>query len=309
MNLYTAQSKLVTEIIADRAPLYEKASIDEHYLDISGMDRFVGTSKWAHELRVRIIRETGLPISMGLSVNKTVAKIATGEAKPNGEKEVSRDEVQAFLNPLSIKKIPGIGDKTYQTLHLMGIETIQSLSSMTPEMLQSILGKYGIDIWQKANGIYFTPVIPYSEEKSISTEQTFETDTFDHQLLERILISMTEKIAFRLRKRKKQTSVVTVKIRYSNFDTYTQQKKIAYTSLDNQLIETALELFRQLCGSKLPVRLIGVRLGGLISGVQQLNLFDNNEKMIKLYLSMDQIRTKFGAKAVRRASGIMKKLE
>ncbi len=263
----------------------------------------------AHELRARIIRETGLPISMGLSVNKTVAKIATGEAKPNGEKEVSRDKVQAFLNPLSIKKIPGIGDKTYQTLYSMGIETIQSLSSMTPEMLQSILGKYGIDIWQKANGIYFTPVIPYSEEKSISTEQTFETDTFDHQLLERILISMTEKIAFRLRKRKKQTSVVTVKIRYSNFDTYTQQKKIAYTSLDNQLIETALELFRQLCGSKLPVRLIGVRLGGLISGVQQLNLFDNNEKMIKLYLSMDQIRTKFGAKAVRRASGIMKKLE
>jgi DNA polymerase-4 len=308
MDLYTEKSKLVTEIIADQAPLYEKASIDEHYLDISGMERFIGTSKWAHELRTRIIRETGLPISMGMSVNKTVAKIATGEAKPNGEKEVPPEMVQAFLNPLPISKIPGIGDKTYETLHKMGIENIGSLSSMAPEMLQSILGKHGIDIWKKANGIYFSPVVPYSEEKSISTEQTFETDTFDRELLERILIGMTEKIAFRLRKRQKQASVVTVKIRYSNFDTFTQQKKIAYTSLDHLLINTALELFRQLCQSQMPVRLVGVRLGGLISGVQQLDLFDNNEKMIRLYSSMDQIRTRFGAKAVRRASGISRNL-
>jgi DNA polymerase-4 len=190
----------------------------------------------------------------------------------------------------------------------MGIENIGSLSSMAPEMLQSILGKHGIDIWKKANGIYFSPVVPYSEEKSISTEQTFETDTFDRELLERILIGMTEKIAFRLRKRQKQASVVTVKIRYSNFDTFTQQKKIAYTSLDHLLINTALELFRQLCQSQMPVRLVGVRLGGLISGVQQLDLFDNNEKMIRLYSSMDQIRTRFGAKAVRRASGISRNL-
>lgn len=304
MDLYTEKSKIVTRIIADQAPLYEKASIDEHYLDISGMDRFIGASRWARELRARIIRETGLPISMGMSVNKTIAKIATGEAKPNGEKEVPREMVQAFLNPLPISKIPGIGDKTSEILHSMGIEIIESLSSMSPEMLQSILGKNGLDIWKKANGIYFSPVIPYSEEKSISTEQTFESDTFDRELLTRILIAMTEKIAFRLRKRKKQTSVVTVKIRYSNFDTFTRQKKIAYTSLDHLLISTALELFEQLCQWKMPVRLVGVRLGGLVNGVQQLELFDDNEKMIRLYSSMDQIRTKYGTKAVRRASGI-----
>jgi DNA polymerase-4 len=304
MDLYSKRSREVTDVIADCAPLYEKASIDEHYLDISGMDRFIGSYKWTHELRNRIIRETGLPISFGLSINKTVSKIATGEAKPNGEREVLRDFVQPFLNPLPIKKIPGVGDKTRQLLHSMGVFTIHTLSVIPPEMIQSVLGKSGIDIWQKANGIDFSPVIRYSEEKSISTERTFETDTIDVQMLERLLIAMVEKIAFKMRKKQKLASVVTVKIRYSNFDTYTLQKKIAYTSFDHVLIDTALDLFRRLYERRMLIRLIGFKLGGLIGGVQQLDLFDNNEKRIKLYLSMDQIRIRFGSKSICRASGI-----
>jgi len=306
MDLYSKRSREVTDIIADRAPVYEKASIDEHYIDISGMDRFIGSYKWTHELRSSIIRETGLPISFGLSVNKTVSKIATGEAKPNGEKEVPQDLVKPFLNPLSIKKIPGVGEKTCHLLHSMGVFTIHTLSDIPPEMIQNVLGKSGVDIWRKANGIDFNPVIRYSEEKSISTERTFETDTIDIQMLERLLISMVEKIVFKLRKNQKLASVVTVKIRYANYDTHTLQKKIAYTSFDHTLMATALELFRRLYERRMLIRLIGVKLGGLIGGVQQLDLFDNNEKMIKLYLSMDKIRMRFGSEAIHRASGVEK---
>lgn len=304
MDLYSKYSNLVTDVIADKAPLYEKASIDEHYLDISGMDRFYGSLKWTHELRQLIVRETGLPISFGLSVNKTVSKIATGEAKPNGERQVEKNLVQHFLNPLSIRKIPMVGGKTYLLLRSMGVSTIQTLSAIPLEMLESVLGKNGIDIWRKANGIDFTPVVPYSEEKSISTERTFDKDTIDVVMLDQILTSMTEKLCFKLRKNEKLTSVVTVKIRYSNYDTHTLQKKVAYTSFDHALIQIARELFRRLYERRMLIRLIGVKFSGLIHGVQQLDLFDNNEKQIKLYLSMDQIRLRYGSAAIRRASGI-----
>lgn len=303
MDLYSKYSRLVTDIIAERAPVYEKASVDEHYIDISGMDRFIGSYKWAHELRNCIISETGLPISFGLSVNKTVSKIATGEAKPNGEKVVPYNLVQSFLNPLSVKKIPGVGEKAYLMLRSMGVFTIQNLSAISPEMLQSVMGKSGIEIWRRANGIDSTPVIPYSEGKSISAERTFETDTTDVQALERVLIHMIEKITFKMRKSQKLASVVTVKIRYSNFDTHTLQKKIAYTSFDHVLISTALELFRRLYEKRMPTRLVGFKLGGFIGGVQQLDLFDNDEKKVKLYLSMDKIRLRFGSSAIYRASG------
>jgi len=304
MDTYSKYSHDVTQVIADRAPMYEKASIDEHYLDISGMDRFIGSYKWAHELRSAIIRETGLPISLGLSVNKTVSKIATGEAKPNGEKRVERDLVQPFLNPLSIRKIPGVGSKAYELLRSMGVITIQTLSCIPVEMMQSVMGKPGVDIWRKANGIDFTPIVPYSEEKSMSKERTFETDTIDIKMMEQILLRMTEKLCFKLRKHEKLTSVITVKIRYANFDTHTLQKKIPYTSFDHTLIALVLELFKRLYERRMLIRLVGVKFGGLIHGVQQLDLFDNNEKRIRLYLSMDKIRMRYGSNSLCRASAM-----
>ena len=307
MDSYSKYSKLVTEVIADKAPMYEKASIDEHYLDITGIDRYWGALKWSHELRQSIISETGLPISFGLSVNKTVSKIATGEAKPNGEKHVDKDFVQPFLNPLSIKKIPGVGSKTYQLLRSMGVSTIQTLSAVPVEMVQSVLGKNGTEVWRRAHGIDFSPVVPYSEEKSMSKERTFETDTIDVAMLDQLMIAMTEKLCFKLRNNEKLTSVVTVKIRYANYDTHTLQKKIAYTSFDHVLIGVVRELFKRLYERRMLIRLVGVKLGGLIHGVQQLDLFEDNEERIKLYLSMDKIRLRFGPGAIRRASGMMAK--
>jgi len=303
MEAYSRYSRTVTDIIAESAPVYEKASIDEHYIDITGMDKFFGCLKWTSELRHKIIRETGLPISFGLSDNKTVCKIATGEAKPNGEKEVPRPYIQSFLSPLSIRKIPMIGNKTYHLLRSMGLSTIGTLSRVPSDMMEKLLGKNGMDIWKKANGIDNTPVIQYSERKSISTERTFETDTTDVRYLKELLSSMVEKIAYEMRKKQRLTSCVTVKIRYANFDTHSLQKRIPYTSFDHELIPLAHELFERVYQRRMLIRLIGVRFSHLVQGVQQLNMFEDTPEMINLYLTVDKLRNRFGKDAVGRAAG------
>jgi DNA polymerase-4 len=301
MDMYSKYSRMVTEIIADSAPVFEKASIDEHYIDITGMDRFFGSVKWTHELRRRIMKETGLPLSFGLSTNKTVSKIATGEAKPNGELHVPYSRVKYFLSPLSIRKIPMIGDKTYRLLRSMGIVTIKTLSMIPPEMMEKVMGKNGIIIWRKANGIDPSPVRPYSEKKSIGTEKTFDRDTIDINRLKDILTGMVESTAFELRQKGRLAGNVTVKIRYSNYDTHTLRKKIAYTSFDHILINTSLELFERLYNRRMLIRLIGVRFSDLVTGYQQLDIFNDAPQLINLYQAMDKIRQRFGADAVKRA--------
>ena len=303
-EMYTKYSRLVTDVIAEEAPLYEKASIDEHYIDISGMDRFFGCMQWTHELRQKIMTHTGLPISYGLSVNKTVSKIATGEAKPNGELEVVKSRVIPFLSPLSIRKIPMIGDKTYHLLRSMGIQTIRTLQEMPVEMMEKVLGKNGNEVWRRANGIDAAPVRPYSERKSISTERTFEKDSIDVVHMQELLVSMVERLAYDLRKKQKLTACITVKIRYSNFDTHTLQKPIPYTSFDHVLIEAAKELFDRLYQRRILIRLIGVKLSHLVGGVQQLDLFEDTPEMIRLYLALDKLRNRYGKKSIRRAVGI-----
>jgi len=305
MESYSMYSGMVTDIIAESAPVYEKASIDEHYIDLSGMDRFFGSYKWAHELRTRIIKESGLPISLGLSVNKTVSKIATGEAKPNGEKEVADKYIIPFLDPLSIRKIPMVGQKTYHLLRSMGISTIFTLRQIPPDMITGLMGKNGMEIWRRSNGIDHSPVINYSEQKSISTESTFESDTTDLVRLKQILVSMVEKIAWQMRKQEKLTSCVSLKIRYSNFDTHTLQKRIQYTSFDHILIDTAKELFNKLYKRRMLIRLIGVRFSHLVQGVQQLNMFEDTPEMVNLYMSIDRLRRRFGGDTVKRACGVM----
>jgi len=304
MELYSKYSGMVTEIIAENAPVYEKASIDEHYIDITGMDRFFGSQKWTHELRQRIIRETGLPISCGLSVNKTVCKIATGEAKPNGEKEVQGPLIKPFLSPLSIRKIPMIGQKTYELLRSMGIVRIGTLSEIPQEMMEKLLGKNGIEIWRKANGIDNTPVTQYSERKSISTERTFEQDSTDIARMRELLAVMVEKLCYELRSKQRLTSCITVKIRYSNFDTHTLQKRIPYTSFDHVLIPMAKELFEKNYQRRMLIRLIGVKFSHLVQGSQQLNMFEDTPEMVNLYLAVDRMRNRYGKDAVGRAVGV-----
>ncbi len=301
MEAYSYYSNIVTDIIAEQSPIYEKSSIDEHYIDITGMDRFFGCYKWSHELRERIIKETGLPISFGLSVNKTVSKIATGEAKPNGEKDVQKNMVLPFMDPLSIRKIPMIGEKTFHLLSSMGIINVRTLRSIPADVLRKLMGQNGLEIWKRANGIDSTPVVHYHEQKSISSEHTFETDIADIEYINRQIAGMVERIGLELRKQGKLTSCVTIKIRYTDFDTHTLQKRIPYTSFDHTLIATAKELFLHLYKRRVLIRLIGVKFSHLIHGAQQLNLFENTPEQINLYLTMDKLRNRFGKDAVHRA--------
>lgn len=305
-GIYSKFSKTVTDIIKEEVPLYEKTSIDEFYLDLSGMDRFFGCQKFASELRSKIIRESGLPISFGLSINKTVSKIATGEAKPNNEIQVIEGTEKPFLAPLSVKKIPMVGDKTYRTLCNLGAKQIQTIQDMPVELMEKVFGKSGIIIWKKANGVDNSPVIPYQERKSISTERTFDKDTIDVNKLESIITAMAENLVFQLRRGNKLTSCVTIKIRYSDFQTYTLQKKIPYCAADHILIPIVLELFRKLYNRRILVRLIGVRYSHLVEGAHQMNLFDDAE-VYGLYQAMDHIRERYGDRAIMRASGMTAK--
>jgi DNA polymerase-4 len=303
-STYTKYSRLVTEIINEASPLYEKSSIDEFYIDFTGMDRFHGVLKYSSELRQRILRETGLPISFGLSENKTVSKIATGEAKPDNQMQISYGNEKNFLSPLSVRKIPMVGLKTYQLLCSLGIKTIQPLQEMPLDMMERIMGKNGIAIWKKANGIDLTPVIQHNERKSISTERTFNRDTIDVVKLKGILSAMAENLAYQLRRGDKLSGCVTVKVRYSDFQTQTLQKKIPYTAADHELIPMVLELFERAFNRRLLVRLIGVRYSALVSGNYQLGLFGDAVDYPSLYNALDRIRLKYGDRSVIKAIGM-----
>lgn len=303
-GIYSKKSDEVTEIVKEAVPVYEKTSIDEFYADLSGIDKFFNSYKMASELRGKITKETGLPISFGLSQNKTVSKIATGEAKPDNQLKIEYGTEKPFLAPLPVKKIPMIGDKTNQLLCDLGIKTIRTIQEMPIELLEKVMGKNGVSIWKKANGIDNSPVEPYSERKSISTERTFDRDTIDVVKLKAILLAMAENLAFQLRRGQKLTACVTVKVRYSDFNTYTLQNRILYTSADHVLIPKVLELFEKLYNKRLLVRLIGVRFSHLVNGGYQINLFEDALEMIKLYQAMDFIRDKHGDRSVIRAGGI-----
>lgn len=307
MEYYSNKSHEVTTIIKEVAPIVEKASIDEFYLDLTGMDKFFGCYNWTTELASKISYESGLPISFALSVNKTVSKIGTGEAKPFGKLEILETHVQPFLNPLPIQKIPMLGDVTFQLLSRIGIRNIQTLSQMPVTVLQQMIGKNGIEIWKKANGIDNNPVEPYTERKSISSEHTFDKDTTDIASIKSLIIGMVEKLTFQLRTEGFLAATVVVKIRYNNFDTETKQLKIPYTSFDHVLTQTAIELFEKLYTRRMRLRLIGIRFTGLVRGTYQINMFEDTTEMLSLYQAIDKIKNRFGIDAISRCSGTILK--
>lgn len=301
---YSMFSNMVTEIIGERVPVYEKTSVDEFYIDLTGMDHFFGSYKLISEVREKIIKETNLPISFALSANKTVSKIGTGEAKPNGHRQIAKGEEKTFMAPLSIRKIPMVGDKTFHLLRGMGIARIETLQQMPADLMYRVLGENGTMIWKKANGIDNSPVEPYTERKSMSTERTFEKDTIDIRGLKNILIGMTEKLAFQLRTEHKLTACVTVKIRYSDFNTYTMQARIPYTSMDHVLTEQISSLFDKLYQKRMLIRLIGVKFSHLVQGGHQYSLFEETSERANLYEAMDRIRLRYGDNAIGRAAGM-----
>jgi len=302
-ELYSKCSETVTDIIQDSAPLMEKSSIDEFYIDISGMDKYFGCLKWTTELRHRIIKESGLPISFGLSVNKTVSKMATNEGKPLGQLMVDGPEVTSFLNPLSIKRIPGVGNSTFQTLSRIGIRKIGTLAEVPTDVMGKLLGKNGVTLSQRAHGIDHTPVKPYSKRKSISKERTFQQDTIDKKLLHTLLTGMVEDLCYQLRSENWLTSTISVKIKYTNFDTHTKQASVPHTACDHTLRQVAYQLLDKVYQRRMRIRLIGVSMHKLVKGSYQINLFDDTQEKIKLYQAMDGIKKRFHSGAVQWATG------
>ncbi len=303
-SIYSKYSHLVTEIIKEKVPVFEKASVDEFYADLTGMDKFHGCYKYASELRQNIIKNTGLPISFGLSVNKIVSKVATGEAKPNNQLKIDAGFEKSFLGPLSIRKIPSVGEKTYQVLRNLGVDKVRVVQQMPIEMMISALGANGRTIWKRANGIDNPPLVPFHERKSISNERTYNKDTIDVQKLRTTIFAMAENLAFQLRRGNKIAGVISVKIRYSDFNTYSKQIKIPYTSADHMIIPRVLELFDKLYQRRLLVRLVGVKLDDIVSGHYQINLFDDTEELLNLYNAMDHIRGRYGESSIMRASSM-----
>ena len=299
---YMKYSDMVTDIIKNEVPVFEKTSVDEFYADLTGMDRFFGNYKFSKQIRETVIKETGLPISFGLSQNKVVSKVATGEAKPNNQIKIDIGFEKDFLAPLSIRKIPMVGKVTAQKLRNLGVHHIKTLQNMPLEMVVSVLGKNGRIIWNRANGIDSSPVIQYNERKSISNERTFNKDTIDVKKIESCLSAMGENLAYQLRQGNKLTSCVSVKIRYSDFSTYSKQMKIPYTSADHVLIPLIHDLFNKLYNRRVLIRLIGVNFSHLVSGHYQIDLFDDNLKRLNLYASLDNIRNRYGSNTVMRAS-------
>lgn len=303
-GIYSKFSNSVTEIIKESVPLYEKTSVDEFYIDLTGMDQFFGCHQMATELRQKIMKETGLPISFGHSINKTVSKIATGEAKPNNQIQIIKGTEKPFLSPLSVKKIPSVGEVMYRSMCDLGIKRIKTIQEMPIEMMSKVFGKNGVSIWKKANGIDKSPVVQYQERKSISTERTFDRDTTDINKLEGIIIAMAENLIYQLRRGNKLTACVSFKIRYSDFQTYTVQKRIPYSSADHKIIPVVKELYKKLYQRRMLVRLIGVKFSHLVEGGLQIDLFDDDEKILNLYQAMDKMRERYGDRAVIRAKGM-----
>jgi DNA polymerase-4 len=299
---YSKYSRWVTQIIASKAPLFEKASVDEFYIDLTGMEKFFNPLQWTIDLRQQIIDETKLPISFGLAGNKMMAKMATNEAKPNGYLQVPIGKEKEFLAPLPVNKIPGVGEHTHEVLKAMGIFTIKDLSDKTPEELEERLGKWGSDLWNKSQGIHHGEVAPYHEAKSVSCENTFDENKTDMKFLMSELVRMVERISFELREDGKVAGCVAVKIRYPDFETTSRQTTMPYTCADDEIIPVAKDLFHKLYRKGTPIRLLGVRLSELTNEAIQTNLFDDVERKTDLYRAIDEVKNRFGKASVKRAS-------
>jgi DNA polymerase-4 len=303
---YAKYSAWVTNIIAANAPLYEKASIDEFYIDLTGMDTFFNPLEWTIRLRQTIMDETGLPISFGLATNKLVAKIATDEAKPNGYLFVTPGKEKEFLAPLPVEKLGGVGKKSHQTLLGLGIYTIGDILKYDAGLLEKALGKWGSQLVRQANGLSDSVVSPHRESKSMSAENTFEENTADINILLAQLVGQAERVSYELRQEKKYATCVAIKFRNANFETSTRQITIPATIADSDIIKAATDLFTKLYVPGTMVRLLGVRLAGLTDTGAQTNLFDNKTEQHALYEAIDSVKNKFGKSVLRKARTIKK---
>jgi len=295
---YSEWSDRVAAILAKFSPIVEMVSIDEAYLDLSGTERLHGPPLAATDKLLRTItRDTGLPCSGGLATTRLVAKVASDQAKPRGLLWVAPGSEARFLAPLSVRKIPGIGEVTERALRALSIETVEQLAAQPLDKLEKVFGQWGTALYRKARGGDSYEFVIDAEPKSISHNHTFGEDTDDTVALSAMLSHLSQKACKRLREAGLATRTLTLTIRYTGFDTYTRSKTLsAPTQLDADIYDVFQKLFREHRNQRRTIRLLGVSLGGLAHGAEQLDLLsaERRAKLEKLTRATDNLRDRFG---------------
>lgn len=297
---YSKYSKAVREILEAYAPVIQQCSIDEYSMDFTGCERIYGSLfMFASKIQKEISDKLGLPSSIGIGSNKTIAKIASDFNKPNGITYVMHGMEKEFLAPMPVETIPGIGKVAKKTLNSRGFYKLEQLSNLSPETLHRIFGKYGEYLWRKSNGLGSDEYHFDHLRKSISHETTFHHDGSNTEVLEKILFELTESVCQNLRNKNWLASTVCVKVRYSNFKTITRDKTIIATDDDKEVYQTVLQLFRRCYTPRAEVRLLGVRLNNFTYIAEQADLFEDiNKSRKEMFEAVKRIRDKYGYKSI-----------
>lgn len=304
---YRECSKRVFAILNRFSPVVEMASIDEAYLDLTGTERLHGPPmRAAHSLHQAICTETGLTCSLGLASSRLVAKISSDQAKPNGVLHILPEREARFLAPLDVRKIPGVGKRTEEELHKIGIRKVADLALLEESFLASRFGKWGLALAGKARGAdaggWFDAEIGANEDpKSISHEHTFMDDTAERDRLETALLKLSEMVANRLRENRLYARTIQLKLRSEDFTTITRAQSLDHaTQLDKEIAGAAIGLFRQAWNGTTPVRLLGVYAGSLQPVEGQMSLLDEprTAKLRDAFRSVDHIRGRFGEASI-----------
>ena len=297
---YVRFSNAVENILMPYAPMIEPASIDEFYLDFTGCGHIYGSLfLFASKLQKKIWDELSLPCSIGIGGNKTIAKIASDCMKPNGITYVLHGMAKEFLCPMPVESIPGVGKVTLASLNSKGFYTVGDIAKVTEDYFAAAFGKYGIDLWRKANGEGSEYLTPPHGQKSISKERTYGEDVVSKSKIEETLFNLTGKVCQLLRDKHWQVSTVGIKLRYSDFVTLTRAKTIKATDDDKIIFDTAVKLFRNAYTRRVGVRLIGIHLTKFNEFCEQEALFEDQDTVRKKMLrAINKIRTKYGYSAI-----------
>lgn len=304
MSHYAAISRQIREIFQRFTPVIEPLALDEAFLDVEGCEGLFGPPpEIARQIRHAILEETQLIASVGVAPNKFLAKIASDIDKPDGLVVVEPDQVLDFLAPLPVSRLWGIGRRSEQSLHQVGIETIGQIRQLSPEILTERFGETGERLWRLAHGIDQRAVVPDREARSISHETTFPEDIRDTDLLRAWLLELTEHVTERLRRSGLRARTVHLKLRYSNFETITRSRSLPEpVQATAQVWKAAADLLEN-CDISRPVRLIGVGVSNITrSAEQQVLLFEDDAAQDRLDSAADSIRARFGHNALRRGT-------
>lgn len=300
MSLYADYSRQVTDVVRDFSPRFEKASIDEFYIDISGLYKYIFQSpvEAASWLRHEIDRKCGLPSSCGIGQNRLMAKIGSKLAKPAGIFFIPPGSEPELLAPLPADIIPGVGDSTLDVLKKFGVKTVGDIQKLSQTQLEKSLGKAGLDLFKKARGIGSELIETEYERKSVSSELTFSEDTYDPVNLRDQLVKCAQEVGYSLRNQKFKSATLTLKLRDHTFKTHTYSETYPFpVNDDHNLINRAMELFEKAWKPSVKIRLIGFgssKLEPADLGPQDLFESESTEKVDRLFSKVDDLKRRFG---------------